>query len=1006
MQLGTIEASPLRVNVLDGHFNGRATITDFRNLSADGIVDSLSLREAVREYTPRKMIWDGFASGPVHAEAVLRGRKEIQASARLTILPGKPGVPVSGKVNVTYRSQSKMATLGPSILETPTTKIGFAGTLGERLHVKAESTRLEDFLAGLTLVSSHPSKELPFALVNGSAKFDGDVIGHPRTPRFAGLTFLRNFTFLGRRFDRFEGDIDAASNGLRITQATVWRAKSVASFSVAMGLHDWEVAANEPVSAKVDIRRADARMLLAMAGESQVPITGVVAAHADISGSLDNPRAAADLTVAKGSAYGESFDQLEARLLYTSRMIEWSAARVTSGSAKLNSKGSFEHPPGDFREGLIRLQLTGNRIPIGQVKAIKQRLPEISGMLEISASGSIELRPPAARPRILLSVLDANVSVEAVKLSRETLGTVSLTTVTQNSLLRFQLRSSLAGAKVQGNGQWRLENDYPIKAQIEFSPVRFSTLARLLGHPGVLHDIDGTLAGRASVAGPVLQAETLTGSLEVSKFEVFPAVEIGAAKPIAIHAAAPFSVMLQRSTLRLSEARFVGPSTNLVAQGTLGGRDSDPLNLRVRGAVGLAILTYFHPDWDVTGEALLDAAIRGPLKRPGINGQLDLKKAALSIPQLPNSLSNVNGVIHFDGQQATIEKLAGELGGGEISFSGSVLYGGTEMLFRLHADVKQARIDYPPGASALVNATLDLAGTTRSSLLSGGVTIAAVTFGPHTDLGSLLTRDAQPARVEAPVTGIASTMRLDVHIRTSPEVQFQMPLTESLAADANLQLRGVMASPGLLGRISITQGKITFFGNTYTVDQGSISFFNPNAVEPILNLDLQTRVAGIDVILTLSGPMRQLQMSYRSEPPLSFTDIVTLLATGQPPTAQAALLANQPVIPGQTLQPQLGLPTLLTQLVANPVSGRLRRVFGITALSVNPEISQPGGLARVTLQQQITKNVTFTYATDLSATNPQIVRVDWAFNPSWSVVMTRDEAGIVGVDFRYRRSFR
>ena len=75
---------------------------------------------------------------------------------------------------------------------------------------------------------------------------------------------------------------------------------------------------------------------------------------------------------------------------------------------------------------------------------------------------------------------------------------------------------------------------------------------------------------------------------------------------------------------------------------------------------------------------------------------------------------------------------------------------------------------------------------------------------------------------------------------------------------------------------------MVFFGNKYSINQGSISFFNPAKIDPILNIDLETKARGVDVILTVSGPITKLNVSYRSDPPLQFSDIVALLATGPP----------------------------------------------------------------------------------------------------------------------------
>ena len=132
-------------------------------------------------------------------------------------------------------------------------------------------------------------------------------------------------------------------------------------------------------------------------------------------------------------------------------------------------------------------------------------------------------------------------------------------------------------------------------------------------------------------------------------------------------------------------------------------------------------------------------------------------------------------------------------------------------------------------------------------------------------------------------TGPVANMNLDVRIQTAPDVALQTSVAKSIEGDASLTLRGTATNPALLGRINITQGEMVFFGNKYSINQGSISFFNPARIDPILNIDLETKTRGVDVILTVAGPMTKLNVSYRSDPPLQFADIVALLATGRAP---------------------------------------------------------------------------------------------------------------------------
>jgi len=99
---------------------------------------------------------------------------------------------------------------------------------------------------------------------------------------------------------------------------------------------------------------------------------------------------------------------------------------------------------------------------------------------------------------------------------------------------------------------------------------------------------------------------------------------------------------------------------------------------------------------------------------------------------------------------------------------------------------------------------------------------------------------------------------------------------------------------------------------------------------------------------------------------------------------------------------------VLGQAVANPLASRIQRVFGISQFKIDPSFQGSNGqpTARVTLQQQITSNVTFTYITDVTQTNSEIIRVEWAFTPRFSAVALHDYNGNVNLEFFYKFKVR
>jgi len=292
-------------------------------------------------------------------------------------------------------------------------------------------------------------------------------------------------------------------------------------------------------------------------------------------------------------------------------------------------------------------------------------------------------------------------------------------------------------------------------------------------------------------------------------------------------------------------------------------------------------------------------------------------------------------------------------------------------------------------------------------VLSGTATIDQVTYSPRSDIGSILARSAPPVQSPTTPSPFLDNMKLEIRVRTSSGLAVQASLAQNLQADADLRIRGTASLPGVLGRITITQGQLVFFGSEYTVDTGTIGFFNPVRIEPILDISLQTQAKGVTVTLRVTGPVDNMKLSYTSDPPLQFQEIVSLLASGKTPTSDPTILANQPQQPAQGFQ-QMGESAIVGKALADPVASRLQRVFGVSQLKIDPSFTSGSDLpqARVTLQQQIANNLTFTYVTALDDPNTQIIRIEWAFSPRWSALANRDENGIFSINFLYKKQFR
>jgi len=764
-----------------------------------------------------------------------------------------------------------------------------------------------------------------------------------------------------------------------------------------------DLARNYETTATVNIQDLPIQDALAVAGRSDLAESGLLSAKGDVSGTITDPRADLDVTLTKAVLERQPVDRLEGHVSYSAMRIEVNSGLLQVGNSRVNVTGSFLHPARDFSNGDVKITVQGSQVQLAQIVSLQDLRPGIAGTLDLTLDSSAKLHPAGTSARISFSRLNARASLAGVRAAGQQFGGFAVDMQGAGSTVTANVESNLAQSSIKMSGRAELTGDYPASAKITFSGVRYANWAGLLGAVPGRTAFDALLEGSATLSGPILKPQSLTGSAELTKSEIRAVSPDKGLKDLALKNDGPVSLTVDPSGVQLKSAHWTGPSTQVSVTGNV---VLQPLafNLNIDVDADLRLLHTIRDDISSAGHVQLNAFLKGPVKEPAITGKLELKDAAFQTASMPNGISKATGVIVFAGTTATIQSLTAESGGGRLTATGSVSRAGGENAYNIGLRANRVQIRTASGASVGVNADLRLNGTDQASVLSGAVTVRNVGFNRRSDLGTILAETAEPPPAPATPSGFLSSTRLDIAIKTAPGVSFQSAYTTSLDANADLAMRGTLANPGMLGRISIASGELVFFGTKYTLDSGSISFFNPTKIDPILDLNMATSARGVQVTLNVTGPVQNMNLAYQSDPPLPFSDIVGLLAAGRTPTSDPVLLANQPAVPAQSFQ-QMGESAILNKVVTNPVSGQLKRVFGVTELKIDPTFTSGSELpqARLTLQQNITRQLNFTYVTNLTRADSQILRAEWALNQRWSAVATRQENGLVGIDLFYKR---
>jgi translocation and assembly module TamB len=1005
----------MTVNALGANVAGQANLDHGRQFHVDGTINGLDLRRAVGILTDRPVAWGGTLAGDFSADATV-GQRVTVARANLGIAPMAGAAPVDGHLDVVYDQAAGTVALGSSSFATPATRVEVAGTLGKTLQVRLRSTDLNDLLPALAMAQENPPTETPLKLRNGSATADGSVTGSIDDPRFAGQVTVSNGEVQGYGFDRFNGEIEATRREISGTRLEMSRGAMTLTGSARAAAR--EGSFEDPlITASLDVRNASVGDLLKEAG-STVAVTGTGSATVRVAGTARRPEIDATLDIQKPAGFGEQIDRLRANARYTPGQLDIAQGIADDGSSQVQFSGSYRHPEGNLKSGDVSFEVSGQNVTASRVERVAAMTHPVDGQV----SGRVHGTGRVANGSFELTAATADVNAQRITVDGDAIGDLALTAETKGNDLTVQATGSVRESKIQASGKWRLEGDAPGDGSVRFSRINVASIRDLMalgqaenrteGPP-----FEGFVEGSATVSLALRKPEAFRAkvTLDAVQLNARPDQALPAnvqQQDVVVKNSQPLVVDITSERAQLSPAQFTGRDTNISAEGTLPFRGTAGADFTLRGNINLAILQLINPDLIAKGSANLQVSVRGNLQDPNVIGRLQLSKSSLYYRDLPYAVDNAEGSITFDRNRATIDKLTAEANGGTVSFTGSMDFGsmlssGAPLVYRLQAEARHVRVRLPQDLSTTLDASLRLTGASDASTLSGLVTLNRASFAVRSDLFQLLAQSSGPTPLPAAPNEYLRGMRFDVRIQSASNFQVETSLTRDVEAEVDLRMRGTAIQPTLLGTITVNQGEVQFLGTRYTINRGDIRFLNPVKMEPTVDMDLETKARGVTVNMTFSGTPDNLKMNWSSDPPLQQSEIIALLTAGRDPSLASS--QNAPGVPAGGASPFAEAGTgLVGQALNAQLSSGLQRFFGSSRVKIDPTLTGVENLpqARLTWEQQVSKDITLTYITNLNRTQEQLVRVQWDLDKSWSAIAVRDANGLFGIDIQFRKRFK
>jgi len=850
--------------------------------------------------------------------------------------------------------------------------------------------------------------------VAGNLRFDGTITGNVSDPTVNGKASLESLAMRGRDVGRVAADIFADPTGFELRNGRLSDNQGgTAEFSATIPR-----AGQNNIAIKASLANIDVGNLLAA-----LPITlpeqirdldGQTSGSVDITGLPDDSRGEINLAAAKGIIAGQPFDGLTVKAVFSGTRVELQQATLRLGAGQVSATGSYDRSSSSFD-----FDLGGKAVPMPVLLALlpkNENIPIVTGDVDFTAKATgISDRPSTYN--ISFSGLAPNVTV-----GENALGQVSFKGQTANQVLTADLTASLDGNPqvINASVNFGSENlPFMIATDFNRSPIA-PFLAFIPQVKGM--QITGTGTGRVEFGGNLSQlgpdgkrvfsAAGLSGSAQFSQL----ALQI---QDTPLAAVEPVLVRFTAREIVFERARFAGGGSNMTIAGTKALTDDGINNLSIDGRVNLSLINLFVKDTFVSGFA--DASVRfaGPNRTAVISGTANVVNGSVAtfLGSDRFTIDRLTARVIFTSNQVEVEEATGYLGGGKFTGSGGgTLDGFAVQRFRFTLDGNNVTVPLPKDFLTTGDAQLEITGIRESKdanlqiTIGGRVLARRSVYSKDIDLANLVSgrRDQSLGSGGSSV----SPPRFDLVIEGRDALVVKNNIAD-LTASVSLRLTGDANEPRISGRITANSGTIFFRKDRYIVQRGVLEFPPDTAIEPIINLQAETEIAGYQVFVNLVGPLKdseQLSATVRSSPALPQADVVSLITTGSLTNAAGGI---------PTLA-QTGINTaaeiLTDTIINNPARKATDKLFGLNVFEIDPLISgqqiNPG--ARLTVGRQINNNLRVTYSTNLSQDQNQVLALEYRVSNRLSFVAQYEQRSLSNVtrnrdnfsfEIRFRKRF-
>lgn len=622
----------------------------------------------------------------------------------------------------------------------------------------------------------------------------------------------------------------------------------------------------------------DVQKLLSKKFELPISVLGTGSGSIKAWGPLDFKYMSYELNSAfyRGRIAKETFDNAKVVIKSKDGVVGFTDVHINKANSRLNLKGSIL-PSGDIDAVVI-----GRNFRLEQSENVSTAGLDLVGEID----STLSLKGQLPEPEILLNGRLRNLVIGDSP-AEDSSFQVNIMKDRINGKLNF------IGQTVQSTFIFPYENSAPFFLDISTNQWDFTNLFSLFSKTAKRKDFKTQLTSTVRLKSQKGGFWNSTGLVEVNSFSV----QRG---PLSMSSSGPMKLHFKNGSINSDNFNLKGNASFLKLD--LINSNKNNLRTEINGKIDLSLAALFTPFLeDLRGTLSLAVEAEGSFARPSFVGSAFVQNGYVKIEEFPHPFDQINADLLFNQKSILINALKANLGGGTVKGEGKISVQSLKTVpIEVRAQFNDISLNIPDGMRTTGSGNIDISGNRFPYLLKGKYDVSRGDVTMDFSPGEAKANEIKPSEFlpQFLTKNSFQPLRFDLSINLAKPVNIKNELIDAQAR-GQLQIVGTPDSLKLDGTITPLRGGILNFKDIeFEVLSGYVDYRNAFPENPAVNLRAQSKVTetiinpqtqreestDYDVDMLVEGVAPDVKINLESRPPLSYNQIVSLLALGMTTT--------------------------------------------------------------------------------------------------------------------------